>query len=181
MRLGPCGAECALIAMNAVAVTAPAQSAPPVRPLGRVVSTATEPLASVSQVRALSGGRVIVNDIGGRRVLMFDSTLKVVTVIADTTSATADAYSSRIGGLIAYRADSTLFADPATLSMLVIDPGNGKSFARWRRRNHALCAEPHRRPVRDAGIRHPRPPRPPQPQPTASSWMPSSGRRPTRR
>jgi hypothetical protein len=48
-----------------------------------------------------------------------------VTVIADTTSATANAYGPRPGGLIAYRSDSTLFVDPASLSMLLIDP-NGK-------------------------------------------------------
>jgi hypothetical protein len=95
--------------------------APPLRPLGRVDATSIEPMASVSQVRALPGGRVIVNDNSGRRVLLFDSTLKLVRIIADTTSATANAYSSRIGGLIAFRGDSTLFADPATISMQVID------------------------------------------------------------
>src|SRR5881396_1889287 len=56
---------------------------------------------------------------------MFDSALLTVTVVADTTSATANAYGVRPGGLIAYRADSTLFVDPASLSMLLIDP-NGK-------------------------------------------------------
>ena len=40
---------------------------------------------------------------------------------AETTSATANAYSSRAGGLIAYKGDSTLFVDPTSLSMLVID------------------------------------------------------------
>jgi hypothetical protein len=68
---------------------------------------------------------VLVNDIIGRRVLMFDSTLSLVMVVADTTSATANAYGVRPGGLIAFRGDSTLFVDPASLSMLLIDP-NGK-------------------------------------------------------
>jgi hypothetical protein len=57
--------------------------------------------------------------------VLFDSTLQHVTVIADSTSATGSAYGSRLGGLIAYRGDSTLFVDPASLSMLVID-ANGK-------------------------------------------------------
>jgi len=48
-----------------------------------------------------------------------------VGVVADSTSSTANAYGVRPGGLIAYRGDSTLFVDPASLSMLVIDP-NGK-------------------------------------------------------
>jgi hypothetical protein len=114
----------AMLAFGA-GTAAAAQSPPPTRPLGPVLATSAEPLGSISQVRALLGGRVIVNDITGRRVVMFDSTLKNITLIADSTSGTAVAYGSRIGGLIAYRGDSTLFVDPASLSMLVIDP-NGK-------------------------------------------------------
>src|SRR6266566_3253751 len=102
-----------------------AQSLPPVRQLGPVTAVAKEPLGAVSTVRHLPDGRLLVNDILGRRIVMFDSTLSTVTVIADTTSATAGAYGIRPGGLIAYRGDSTLFVDPASLSMLVIDP-NGK-------------------------------------------------------
>lgn len=98
---------------------------PPVRPLGPVLSTSAEPLASVSQVRALPGGRVIVHDLTGRRVLLFDSTFKSFIVVADSTSATGNAYGSRLGGLITFRGDSTLFVDPQSISMLVID-GNGK-------------------------------------------------------
>ena len=115
-----------MIALTVLASAAGAQQQlPPVRPLGPVLSTSTESLASVTQVRALPGGRVIVHDLTGRRVLLLDSTFKSVTVIADSTSATATAYGSRLGGLIAYRGDSTLFVDPQSMSMLVIDP-NGK-------------------------------------------------------
>jgi hypothetical protein len=102
-----------------------AQSLPPIRQLGPVTAVAKEPLGAVSSVRHLPDGRVLVNDILGRRVVMFDSSLSTVTVVADTTSATASAYGVRPGGLIAYRGDSTLFVDPASLSMLLIDP-NGK-------------------------------------------------------
>jgi len=102
-----------------------AQSLPPVRQLGPVTAVAKEPLGAVSSVRALPDGRVLINDIVGRRVLMFDSTLSTATVVADTTSATASAYGTQPGGLIAFRGDSTLFVDPASLSMLLIDP-NGK-------------------------------------------------------
>jgi hypothetical protein len=105
-----------------IAATARAQQAPAVRPLGRILNRSAEPLASVSQVRALRDGRVIVNDNTGRRVLMFDSTLTRITVIADSTGASGSVYNSRLGGLIAYRDDSTLFVDPASYSMLVIDP-----------------------------------------------------------
>jgi len=112
------------IVLAATATAAAAQQQlPPVRPLGPVLATSTEPLSSVSQVRALPGGRVIVHDLTGRRVLMFDSTFKNASVIADTTGATANAYGSRLGGLIAFRGDSSLFVDPQSISMLVIDPG----------------------------------------------------------
>ncbi|HEX9128126.1 MAG TPA: hypothetical protein VF850_03100 [Gemmatimonadaceae bacterium] len=102
-----------------------AQSLPPIRQLGPVTAVAKEPLGSVTTVRHLADGRILVNDIVGRRVVMFDSSLSTMTVIADTTSATANAYGVQPGGLIAYRGDSTLFVDPASLSMLLIDP-NGK-------------------------------------------------------
>jgi hypothetical protein len=114
----------ALIALAATASqSALAQTLPPVRQLGPVTAVAKEPLGAVTTVRHLPDGRVLVNDIVGRRVVMFDSALSLVTVIADTTSATANAYGVQPGGLIAYRGDSTLFVDPASLSMLLIDPG----------------------------------------------------------
>jgi hypothetical protein len=114
-----------MFVLTALVSVGGAQQLPPVRPLGPVLSTSTEPMASVSQVRALPGGRVLVHDLTGRRVLLYDSTFKHFTVIADTTSATGNAYGSRLGGLIAARGDTSLFVDPTSMSMLVID-GNGK-------------------------------------------------------
>ena len=113
-------APVALVALCGATVLA--QKLPPIRPLGAVEHTSTELFGAVSSVRALSGGRVLVNDISGRRVVLFDPALSTFTVVADTTSATANAYSSRAGGLFAYRGDSTLFVDPTSLSMLVIGP-----------------------------------------------------------
>jgi hypothetical protein len=95
---------------------------PSIRQLGPVTVVGKDALGAVTTVRQLPGGRVLVNDIVGRRVVMLDSSLSSLTVIADTTSATANAYGVRPGGLIAYRGDSTLFIDPASLSMLLIDP-----------------------------------------------------------
>src|ERR1039457_993960 len=90
----------------ATGARAAAQTLPPVRPLGPVLATSAEPFAAISQVRSLPGGRVIVNDNTGRRVVLFDSTFRMFTVIADTTSATDHAYGSSLGGLISYRGDS---------------------------------------------------------------------------
>ena len=117
-----------VIALVAGVVAAPlclSQSLPPVRQLGPVTAVAHDSMGAVSGIRALSNGRVLVNDIVGRRVLLFDSALTLVTVVGDTTSATANAYGTRPGGLIAFHGDSTLFVDPGSLSMLLIDP-NGK-------------------------------------------------------
>src|SRR5918998_1123974 len=93
--------------------SAAAQSPPPIRQLGPVVAKSNESFASsVVGLRALSDGRVLVNDVSKRRVLLFDSTLTSFTVVADSTAATGNAYSGRFAGLIAYRGDSTLFVDP---------------------------------------------------------------------
>ena len=105
-----------------LALPVQAQQPPPIRQLGPVVAKSAEAFANVAGVRALSGGRVLINDVAKRRVLLSDSTLTGFTVVADSTPATANAYSGRSAGLIAYRGDSTLFVDPASLSMLVIDP-----------------------------------------------------------
>src|SRR3954463_5801167 len=111
-----------IIALAALNSPASAQSLPPVRQLGPVTAVAKELLGAISGIRQLPDGRVLVNDIIARRVLMFDSTLSSINVVADTTSATANAYGVQPGGLIAFRGDSTLFVDPASLSMLLIDP-----------------------------------------------------------
>jgi hypothetical protein len=110
------------LATSAITSSASGQQPPPVRPLGPIVRVSTEPLSSVAAVRQLPDGRVFVNDIVAHRVVLFDSSLARAKVVADSTSATANAYGNRPGGLLAYRGDSTLFVDPQSLSMLVIDP-----------------------------------------------------------
>ena len=110
------------IALLLIATEATAQQRPPIRQLGAVSAKSAETFANVGGVRALSNGSVLVNDIPGRRVVLFDPTLAKFTVIADSTSATANAYGGRIGSLVAYRGDSSLFIDPTSVSMLVIDP-----------------------------------------------------------
>ena len=111
------------ILLLVVAAPLAAQSARlPIRPLPAPTATSTETVRSLAAVRHLPNGGVLVNDQAGRRVLLLDSTLTLVGVVADSTSNTQSAYGPRPGGLIPYRGDSTLFVDPASLSMLVIDP-----------------------------------------------------------
>ncbi len=120
IRKGMIGA----VAMSAAAASAGAQQAAAkvaVRPLGAAVATSVETIGSLAAVRQLPGGNLLVNDQARRRVLLMDSTMRVIRVVADSTNAEAN-YGGRLGGLLAFRGDSTLFVDPASLSMLVIDP-----------------------------------------------------------
>lgn len=99
----------------------PRSERPQVRPLGPALAT-SEAMGAVSAVRQLPGGRVLVNDPVRRRVVLLDSMMKTIAVVADTTAATQHAYGVQGGGLLAWKGDSTLFLDPASLSMLVLDP-----------------------------------------------------------
>jgi len=116
---------CSLLASAVISAGAEAQQRPAVRPLGAITAKSTDTFSGLVTVRPLSNGSVLVNDVAGRRVLLFDPSLGKSTVVADTTAATANAYASNIGSLVAYRADTTLFVDPQSQSMLVVDP-NGK-------------------------------------------------------
>ncbi len=99
--------------------SAGAQDRNVIRPLGPVTARTAEPV-NVGGIRALANG-VLVNDPRRRRVLLFDNQLSAYTIVADSTPETGNAYSGRIGGLYAYKGDSSLFVDPGSLSMLVID------------------------------------------------------------
>ncbi len=112
-------------ALGAVTAAGAQQNMPPVRPLGPIEHVSASNLRSVASVRELPGRRLLVNDIVNHRVLLLDSTLTTVKVVADSTASTANAYGNRPGGLLPYKGDSTLFIDPASLSMLVLD-GTGQ-------------------------------------------------------
>ncbi|MBA3645559.1 MAG: hypothetical protein H0W63_05220 [Gemmatimonadaceae bacterium] len=114
-----------LVAIAIVCSTAGAQQRPAIRQLGPVVGKTTETFSSIAGVRPLSGGGVIVNDVSGRKLVLFDAGLGTQVLVADSTSATATAYAGRTGGLIPYRADSSIFVDPTSMSMLIVD-GSGK-------------------------------------------------------
>ncbi len=111
-----------IVLLAGAALPAGAQQRPAVRQLGAIVSKSGETFVNVTAVRPLSNGSVLVNDTGGRRVLLFNPQLTSFTIVADSTSATANAYAGRVGGLIAYKGDSSLFVDPQSISMLVFDP-----------------------------------------------------------
>lgn len=111
-----------IIAMNAT--TAAAQSTIPVRQLKNFTSSDTNVLMGIAAVRHLPGGKVLVNDPTKRQIILFDSTLKHVRIVADTSTNTPNTYglAPSTGGMIPYVADSTLFIDAQSLAFLVIDP-----------------------------------------------------------
>lgn len=108
-----------------LASTAAAQQQPPIRQLPAIAAKSTVQWNNILGLRPLPGGRVLVDDVVGRKVVLLDSTLSLVTIVADTTPATSTAYSGRFASIVAFRGDSTLFIDPQSMSMVVVDP-NGK-------------------------------------------------------
>ena len=98
-----------------------------VRELPVPVAVSTDSLGVRVSVRALSDGRVLVNDIQRYRVLMYDKTLKHFTPALDSSGT-----SGAIGGgtgisipsahLIAMPGDSTMYLDIATRALLTMDP-----------------------------------------------------------
>ena len=115
--------------LNLVPVVVAAQQQPAIRQLGPISAKSGVAWNNIIGIRALPNGRLLVNDIVGRKIVLLDSSLAQLSVVADTTSATATAYSGRIASIIPYKADSTLFVDPQSMSMMVIDPA-GKMTSR---------------------------------------------------
>ncbi|MDF1503786.1 hypothetical protein [Roseisolibacter sp. H3M3-2] len=109
------------LALLAGAAPAAAQDVP-VRRVATASALSTEPIGAVTGVRELPDGRVLLNDGARRRLLLLDTTLRAVGVVLDSLAEVENAYGTRPGALIPYRGDSTLFVDPASYVMLVLDP-----------------------------------------------------------
>ena len=120
LSLATCLAVPAL-AQNQPTTNQPA-AGPPVRRIATASAVSTEQIGTITGVRELPGGRVLVNDGARRRLVLMDTTLKTVEVVLDSLTEVENSYGTRPGALIPYRADSTLFIDPASYAMLVIDP-----------------------------------------------------------
>jgi hypothetical protein len=99
-----------------------AAQSPAIRLINAPDASSQHLFGAVGAIRQLPNGRVLVNDVVKRQLTLLDPSLGAAAVIADSVSGTANSYGVRPGGLIAYLADSTLFVDPAGLSMFVIDP-----------------------------------------------------------
>ncbi len=111
-----------LIALGPLAAAA---QTPAVRLINTPDASSKPEFAMVAAVRQLPGGRLLVNDIKKRQLMMLDPTLANAIVVGRLGERRLNSYGTRAGGLIPYLGDSTLFVDPRDLSMFVIDP-NGE-------------------------------------------------------
>src|SRR5207237_489357 len=102
------------------------QSVPVVDLAPATVHTSTT-IGGVLGIREVAGGKVLVNDIGRRQLLMFDTTLASARVIFDSMPGLPNSYGPVRIPLIAYIGDSSLMVDltAGPASVLVID-GQGK-------------------------------------------------------
>jgi hypothetical protein len=118
------------IAAAAHVTVAAGQPAPPIRATQTVATTLPGVIAGLVHVRALADGRVLVNDLSRKRLIMFDASLKSFTTLADT-AAGSNPYPVQRAGLVAYLGDSSLFVDPAAGVLTVIEPGGkfGRAMA----------------------------------------------------
>jgi hypothetical protein len=106
-----------------IACAAPlAAQAPAVRLIAAPDAQSKPVFGIVPAVRPLPNGSLLVNDVLKRQLTMLDQALTGTTVIADSSASAVNSYGIRGGGLVPYFADSTLFVDPAGLSMFVLDP-----------------------------------------------------------
>ena len=94
----------------------------PVRELAPSDAKSTETFGNIFGVRQLAGGKVLVNDGIRRRLVMLDDKLSNPKVVIDSASEGGQSYGPRPAPLIPYLADSSLFVDGTSLSLLVIDP-----------------------------------------------------------
>ena len=124
---------CGLLAVSASTVhTQPANAQPanvpsavPIRALAAADAKTPAHFGNIFGLRQLAGGKVLVNDGVRRQLVMLDANLANPTVVVDSVSEGGNSYGPRAAPLIPYLADSSLFVDGSSLSLLVIDP-NGK-------------------------------------------------------
>lgn len=109
--------------LASLAVAAPLAAQAPAVHLIAAPDAQSKPIfGAVPAVRALPNGGVLVNDITKRQLTLLDPALSNAAIVADSVAGLPSSYGTRPGGLIAYAGDSTLFVDPAGLSMFVLDP-----------------------------------------------------------
>ncbi|HUQ82775.1 MAG TPA: hypothetical protein VM076_16610 [Gemmatimonadaceae bacterium] len=95
---------------------------PPVRRIATASAVSTEQIGSITSVRELPNGRLLLNDGARRRLVLMDTMLTTLGVVLDSLTEVENAYGTRPATIVPYLADSSLFIDQASFAMLVLDP-----------------------------------------------------------
>jgi hypothetical protein len=98
------------------------QQGPPIRRISTASALSKDRIQTITGIRELPDGRVLLNDGQSRRVLLLDTTLATQRVVLDSMSEHENTYGNQQGGLVPYRGDSTIFVDRTSLAMIVLDP-----------------------------------------------------------
>jgi hypothetical protein len=93
---------------------------PAVHPLDRPIAVSTHDLASVVTAIQLPNGSVLVSDARRRQLILLDSALRPLRVVADSVPGVT-AYGNRPAPLLPYISDSTVLVLAGAASMYVID------------------------------------------------------------
>jgi len=99
-----------------------AQQMVPVRDLSAPEAKTTQHFGNIFGVRPLANGGVLVNDGVRRQLVTLDAGFSNRTVVVDSVSEGGQSYGPRSSPIIPYLADSSLFVDGQSLSLLVLDP-----------------------------------------------------------
>ena len=95
----------------------------PIHPLAPPTSTSSELLGSIAGLKELPGNRLLVNDVRGHRLLVFDATLSTFGVTADSNGTGGKGYPRAAGARIYnYLGDSAILVDGTSNVLVVIGP-----------------------------------------------------------
>src|ERR1041385_5779919 len=97
-------------------------SLPPVRPLSKPTLVAVVTFSPSTNFRPLADGRVIVNDIPNRSVMLFDTALVQTKVIYDNSTMGVAKYPAAGGEMFTGPGDSTYISDLPAGGFRVIGP-----------------------------------------------------------
>ncbi|MEP6780853.1 MAG: hypothetical protein ABJC26_13240 [Gemmatimonadaceae bacterium] len=101
----------------------------PIRELSAPSAKSVRHFGTILNVRELPHKQLLVNDGGNRQLFLLDSTLTRAIIVFDSANALGLSYGPRASPLIPYLADSSIFVDGASSSLLVIDPSGKLSHA----------------------------------------------------
>ncbi|MEP6779690.1 MAG: hypothetical protein ABJC26_07350 [Gemmatimonadaceae bacterium] len=114
-----------LVFVFPIAIVAQQPANIPIRKLSVAVATDSGVIATTSAIRVLPNGGVLHSDQAAHRIVLIGAEMKSVKLIADASATSPNNLGPVNGKLLPYLADSSVFVDASTQSLIVLD-GNGK-------------------------------------------------------